>query len=114
MNKGPAAAGPSRVGKESFARNSSARENHEMTEIITGGCLCGSVSGNVSSRGFCPTWGSPIVFKTSGLADFVFLTAGSLDDPSLFEPDMVVFTDSAQGWDHIDPSLRRFPRIPKI
>lgn len=85
-----------------------------MTEIITGGCLCGSVSGNVSSRGFCPTWGSPIVFKTSGLADFVFLTAGSLDDPSLFEPGMVVFPDSAQGWDHIDPSLRRFPRMPNI
>jgi hypothetical protein len=70
-------------------------------------------SGNVSTRGFCPICGSPILFKTSGFADLIFLTAGSLDDPNLFEPGMVVFTDSAQSWDHIDPALRRSPRMPK-
>jgi hypothetical protein len=70
-------------------------------------------SGNVSTRGFCPICGSPMLFKTSGFADLIFLTAGSLDDHSLFEPGMVVFTDSAQSWDHIDPALQRFPRMPK-
>ena len=70
-------------------------------------------SGNVSTRGFCPICGSPILFKTSGVAGLTFLTAGSLDGPSLFEPGMVVFTDSAQPWDHIDPALQRFPRMPQ-
>jgi hypothetical protein len=45
----------------------------------------------------------------SGFADVVFLTAGSLDDPSLFMPGMVVVTDSAR----IDSALRRFPRMPR-
>jgi hypothetical protein len=145
-----------------IVRNPSLGENQQMTELITGGCLCGAVryesraephfaghcqcrdcekstgtghsshlgvptgelrisgelrhydttaeSGNISTRSFCAICGSPVLFKTSGFEGVIGITAGSLDDPSLFKPGMVVFTDSAPSWDHIDPALRRFPR----
>lgn len=70
-------------------------------------------SGSIATRGFCPICGSPILFKTNAVTGSIFLTAGSLDDPSLFEPSVVVFTASAQSWDHIDPALQRFPRSPQ-
>jgi hypothetical protein len=70
-------------------------------------------SGRTAARSFCPTCGSPIMFQTSGLPDVIFLTAGSLDDPAAFGPSMVVFTESAQPWDMLDPELRRFPRMPE-
>ena len=62
---------------------------------------------------FYPICSSPILLKTGGVAGLTFLTGGGLDDPSLFEPGMVVFTASAQPWDHIDPALQRFPRMPQ-
>lgn len=52
------------------------------------------------------------MFRTSGLPDVSFLTAGSLDDPAMFSPGIVVFAESAQPWDMLDPQLRRFPRMP--
>ena len=69
-------------------------------------------SGNIATRGFCPTCGSPIVFKTTGYREAVFLTAGSLDDPTLFRPTLVVFAASAQPWDLVDPDLPQFPAMP--
>jgi hypothetical protein len=71
-------------------------------------------SGCTTTRGFCPTYGSPILFETSGLPDVSFLTAGSLDHPARFSPRIVVFTESAQPWDMLDAELRRFPRMPEM
>lgn len=64
------------------------------------------------SRGFCPVCGSPLTFRSSGAPGIVFVAAGSLDDPSLFHPQHVLFAASAQPWDHTDPSLRHFPGRP--
>lgn len=72
-----------------------------------------AASGNVASRGVCPRCGSPIFFTTSGLPDVIFLAAGSLDNPALFEPSVVVFAASAQPWDIMDSALQRFPRMPE-
>ncbi len=70
-------------------------------------------TGRVATRAFCPNCGSPILFRTSALPDVLFLTAGSLDDPALFKPGMVVFTASAPPWDTVDPGLQAFPRMPE-
>jgi len=33
--------------------------------------------------------------------------AATLDDPSIFKPQMVVFHNSAQPWDYIDPLIEK-------
>lgn len=70
-------------------------------------------SGNVPTGDYVRSAARRSLFETSGVAGLTFLTAGSIDDPTLFEPGMVVFTASARLWDHIDPALQRFPRMPQ-
>ena len=65
-------------------------------------------SGNMVSRGFCPTCGSAIYSTNSGMPDLVFPRASSLDDPEVFKPQVVVYTKRAASWDHMDPSLPAF------
>ena len=60
-----------------------------------------SDSGNTVSRGFCPVCGSPVLNRNSGYPDKRYIHVGSLDDPSAFKPDVVVFSDSAQPWDYM-------------
>lgn len=69
-------------------------------------------SGNAVCRQFCPVCGSPITYGSAAFFGSIFVTAGSLDDPRLFVPVMVVFTQSAAPWDVIDPGLRRFSGMP--
>ena len=63
-------------------------------------------SGNTISRGFCPICGSPVLNLNSGFPEMRYVHVGSLDDPSVFKADTVVFSDSAQPWDYIgrDPN----------
>jgi hypothetical protein len=61
--------------------------------------------GSTVSRGFCPACGSPVVGKTTGHPDILLFTAASLDDPTLFTPQKVVWSASGQPWDYTDPAL---------
>jgi hypothetical protein len=70
-------------------------------------------SGNIVSRGFCPTCGAPIFSKNSGMPGMVFLRASSLDDSNAVTPQMVVYASRAPTWDHMDPSLPRFATMPQ-
>ena len=57
-------------------------------------------------RGFCPECGSRITggeFE-KGDSPFVGVLASSLDDPSLFKPQMDIFVSDAQPWDQMDPA----------
>jgi len=69
-------------------------------------------SGNIVSRGFCPTCGSPIYSRNSGFPGMVFVRASSLDDPEVFKPQMVVYTDRAPSWDKMDTALPSFAAMP--
>jgi hypothetical protein len=40
------------------------------------------------------------------------ITAGSLDDPSIFKPGMDIYTSSAQPWDQMNSALPKFPKMP--
>jgi hypothetical protein len=71
-------------------------------------------SGTAVERRFCSVCGSPIAYRTDALPSSIFVTAGTLDDPSMFVPAMVVYTESAQPWDAVDPRLRRFERMPPL
>ena len=69
-------------------------------------------SGGINRRGFCPTCGSPVVGTTSGAPGMTTVSAGSLDDPSLFEPQFVCFRSRGHAWDFIDPALPAFSTMP--
>ena len=71
-------------------------------------------SGSTVRRGFCPTCGSPVVSATSGLPDVTTVSAGSLDDPSRFKPQFVVYTMRGHDWDLVDPALPSFPKMPPM
>lgn len=61
--------------------------------------------GATVSRGFCPHCGSPVLGNTTGHPDIALFTAASLDDPTRFKPQKVVFSVSHQPWDYVDPAL---------
>jgi hypothetical protein len=69
-------------------------------------------SGNAVRRGFCPTCGSPVVGRSSGLPGITTIPAGSLEDPSVFKPAFVVYTSRGHVWDLVDPALPSFPKMP--
>ncbi|MGE0409198.1 MAG: GFA family protein [Amphiplicatus sp.] len=62
-------------------------------------------SGNAVQSAFCPACGSPVYKSSSGFADFLFFHAATLDDPSQYQPQRVVWARSRQPWDHLDPAL---------
>ncbi|MBI5461319.1 MAG: GFA family protein [Gammaproteobacteria bacterium] len=61
--------------------------------------------GATISRGFCPNCGSPVLGKSTGFPEVLLITAASLDDPTQFKPQKVVFSASRQPWDYVDPTL---------
>lgn len=71
-------------------------------------------SGNTSTRVFCPTCGDLIGGYSSGMEGMKMITAVSLDDPSIYQPEMDIYTDSAQAWDAMDPDLPKFPGMPDM
>ena len=70
-------------------------------------------SGNLVSRGFCPTCGSAVYSTNSGMPDVVFPRASSLDDPEIAKPQMVVYSSRAPSWDFIDPKLPASSEMPE-
>jgi hypothetical protein len=71
-------------------------------------------SGNLVGRGFCANCGSPVIGRSSGLPHMRTISAGSLDDPSVFKPGFLVYTSRAQAWDRVDPALPSFPKMPPM
>ena len=67
-------------------------------------------SGGKVSNAFCEKCGTPLYCVSTNMADIVFVRVGSLNDPSRFTPQMVVFAESGHTWDHLDPSLPKFPK----
>ncbi|WP_354697953.1 GFA family protein [Paraconexibacter sp. AEG42_29] len=67
----------------------------ELAEFIT----TGTDHGQPTQRKFCGSCGTPIVSVSSAMPDLVFIKAGSLDDPTVVEPQLEVWTESAlQQW----------------
>lgn len=69
-------------------------------------------SGNVKARAFCPVCGSPVYMTFAFAPDVFVVHAGSLDDPGRFKPQKVMYRASGQAWDHLDPALPVFEKMP--
>ncbi|NJK52383.1 MAG: GFA family protein [Leptolyngbyaceae cyanobacterium SU_3_3] len=68
-------------------------------------------SGGIVSRGFCPICGSRL-FSKPPIPELIGIMAGSLDDPSGFQPGMDLYTASAQLWDYMNPDLPKYAKFP--
>jgi hypothetical protein len=66
-------------------------------------------SGGQKRKGFCGSCGSPIYNKPASKPDVLGVYVGTLDDPSSFKPQVVMFTSRGHAWDHLDPTLPKLP-----
>jgi hypothetical protein len=56
-----------------------------------------------SRRGFCGKCGSPIANTTPRNEEIWMFHAGAFDDPSFFEPQKTIFSESGYAWDSTGP-----------
>lgn len=70
--------------------------------------------GNLKTRAFCPTCGSPVYLTAAADPGLFAIHAASLDDPGRYKPQVVVYTSSGHAWDHVDPSLPKFDKMPPM
>jgi hypothetical protein len=71
-------------------------------------------SGNVKTHAFCPTCGSPVYLTSKAMPDIFTVHAASLDDPRRYRPQVVTYTMRGQAWDHLDPALAKFDKMPPM
>jgi hypothetical protein len=69
-------------------------------------------SGNIKTRGFCPTCGSPVYGTFAAMPDIFAVRAASLDDPSRYKPQIITYRVRGHAWDNIDSSLPAFEKMP--
>ena len=69
-------------------------------------------SGAMVERHFCGNCGAHLFGQGGAYADTLRIKAGSLDNPSLFQPMAQLWTSSAQSWHHLNPNLQTFERNP--
>jgi hypothetical protein len=69
-------------------------------------------SGNVKTRAFCPVCGSPVYMTFAAMPDIFTIRAASLDDPDRYKPQIVSYAIRGYAWDHLDPDLPKFERMP--
>lgn len=69
-------------------------------------------NGTHKTRAFCPTCGSPVYMTYREMPEYLTVRAGSLDDPSRYKPQLVSWNSTGHAWDHLDPDLPRFDRMP--
>jgi hypothetical protein len=69
-------------------------------------------SGHVKTRAFCPHCGSPVHLTFAAMPDIFTVHAASLDEPGRFKPQVVTYASRGHAWDHLDPALPKFDKMP--
>jgi hypothetical protein len=69
-------------------------------------------SGNVKTRGFCPSCGAPVYLTFAAMPQLFNIHAASLDDPARFTPQAATYRTRGYDWDHLDPALPKFDKMP--
>jgi hypothetical protein len=82
-----------------------------LEDVVVSGPVGTFHSSKTLERGFCLRCGSSI-FSRRVSVGVIGLTVGSLDDPSLFKPDMHVWVSSRQPWLQITDNLPQYPECP--
>ena len=71
-----------------------------------------SDSGNVKTRAFCSTCGSPVYVTWAASPALFTVHAASLDDPTRYQPQAVTYRVRGYAWDNVDPALQQFDQMP--
>lgn len=82
-----------------------------IEDVAISGAISTFNSTETLERGFCSRCGSTI-FSRRVSAGVIGLTVGSLDDPSLFKPDMHFWVSSRQPWLEITDGLPQYSEAP--
>jgi len=85
--------------------------NFKLTGKVAEYCLTAN-NGNRVTRVFCPNCASPIYGRNSGSSDYLTISLGTLDDCSLFEPQVTIFARNRKPWDAMDEALPTFATQP--
>jgi hypothetical protein len=72
-----------------------------------------SFRGTDAVRNFCPVCGSLVFGGVVGQDKSFSIYAGSLDDPSLFVPQIAIFMRDRPAWVVIPPGLKTFETLPQ-
>ncbi|HVJ21014.1 MAG TPA: GFA family protein [Polyangiaceae bacterium] len=71
-------------------------------------------SGNIKTHAFCPRCGAPVFLTFSAMPRLFTIHAASLDDPSRYVPSLVTYAIRGHAWDHLDPALAKFEKMPPM
>lgn len=88
-----------------------ARVLMRIEDVSVTGPISTFYSSETLERGYCSRCGSSI-FSRRASAGVIGLTVGSLDEPSLFKPDMHFWVSSKQPWIEISDELPQYPEGP--
>ena len=66
-------------------------------------------SGNVMHRRFCPDCGTPLFSTAEARPHLIFVRAGTLDDSTVAQPAMTIWTSAAPSWACIADDLPAYP-----
>jgi hypothetical protein len=69
-------------------------------------------SGKTSTRHFCSTCGSLLFGMADVAPEAVSIYVGTLDNPSVFKPDAVIFKCDRHEWDITTGALTEFETLP--
>ena len=65
-----------------------------------------------ATRLFCENCGTGIGTKNPNRPNSIILKVGTFDDPSIFKPDIAIFTIDKQKFHYIEDGLKSFERRP--
>ena len=67
---------------------------------------------NPVTREFCSVCGTALGSRSPNLPNAIILKVGTMDDPSIFTPQMAIFTIDKQTFHHIPEGIPTFERAP--
>ena len=68
--------------------------------------------GTRKRRAFCPSCGNSAYLIFPDMPEVFVAIAASLDEPERYQPQIVMWTSAGQTWDHHDPALPKFGKMP--
>jgi hypothetical protein len=72
-----------------------------------------SASGGEAVRNFCPSCGSLLFGGIYGTDDQHTVYAGSLDDITVFGPNISLFTKDRPDWARLEAKVKEFEQMPR-
>ena len=81
-----------------------------VVEGTTSGFTKRADSGSELTRHFCPQCGSPLFTSSPKHPEYVYVKAGTLDDPTAVRPTHQSWVASAVSWSQIDRDIESFTK----